>query len=366
MKELLKQKLLALPNRMISYAEFMELVLYHPEHGYYMKEGQKIGRDGDFYTTSNVSDLYGSMVAKWYREIALQFGIKPEICEIGAGTGRFAQSFINEWQRDCSVPLKYTIVETSPYHRKIQRDKIQFNEQIKQISSLDELEPFEGLLFSNELVDALPVHVIEKQAGALFEVMVSIDGDKLVEVNVPLNNEYILAFMKEQELDLTEGQRIEIPVAMCELISSLSGVLTKGIALMVDYGYTKEEWLEPTHKNGSLRGYYQHQMIANVLQNPGLMDITSHVHFDAFIDYGEKAGFTFIEKLRQDEFFLAIGILKELQDHFDPNPFSEQSKRNRAIRSLIMPTGPSPSFRVVLQHKGLLAFENAWVEAKQK
>ncbi len=349
---------------MISYADFIQLALYHPENGYYMREGQKIGREGDFYTTSNISDLYGSMVAKWFGEVVVQHGLSPEVCEIGAGTGRFAQSFINEWNKNMSVPLKYTMVEASPYHRKLQQERVQLNEFTKQVSSLEELEPFDGLLFSNELVDALPVHVVERGADGLFEVMVSVIEDQLVEVKIPLTNEQIIAFLSQQQFELSQDQRIEIPVAMMDLILALSRVLLKGIVLTVDYGYTNEEWAEPSRRNGSLRGYYQHKMIGDVLQHPGHMDITSHVHFDAFVNYGEKAGLSFVDKLRQDEYFLAIGILKELQDHFDPNPFSEQSKRNRAIRSLIMPSGLSPSFRVILQQKGLPQFASAWLASK--
>lgn len=364
MKDFIIQKIVASPDRMISYADFIELALYHPENGYYMRDVQKIGRDGDFYTTSNISDLYGSMVAKWFGDAVLQYGLSPAVCEIGAGTGRFAQSFIKEWNKNMSIPLKYTMVEASPYHRKLQLERVECNELTKQVSSLREVESFEGLLFSNELLDALPVHVIENHAEGLVEVMVSVQGDQFVEVMVPLVNEQIFAFITEQNLILAEGQRIEIPVAMLDLIFALSKVLVKGIALTVDYGYTNEEWADPSRKNGSLRGYFQHKMIGNVLENPGIMDITSHVHFDAFVNYGEKVGFTFVDKLRQDEFFLAIGILKELQDHFDPNPFSEQSKRNRAIRSLIMPTGLSPSFRVILQHKGLPHFASKWLDAK--
>lgn len=140
---------------------------------------------------------------------------------------------------------------------------------------------------------------------------------------------------------------------MTNLIGSISNILTKGIILTVDYGYTNKEWMDPIHRNGSLRGYYRHQLINDILQHFGDMDITSHVHFDALIEMGENSGLSFIDKLRQDEFFLSIGILNELQNHYDSNPFSEKSKQNRAIRSLIMPSGLSPSFQAVLQHKGL-------------
>jgi SAM-dependent MidA family methyltransferase len=120
-----------------------------------------------------------------------------------------------------------------------------------------------------------------------------------------------------------------------------------------DYGYTNEEWMNPRRAEGSLRGYHQHRMINNVLEDPGEMDITTHIHFDYLIQKGEQVSLRFLSKLRQDEFLLKTGILKELEDHYDPNPFSEVSKRNRAIRSLIMPSGMSSYFHIIIQLKGL-------------
>jgi SAM-dependent MidA family methyltransferase len=360
MEDIIKQIIHDSPLGWITYADFIETALYHPEHGYYMKEGEKIGREGDFITTSNVSDLYGAMMAKWFAKIVMKYGLPAAVCEIGAGTGRFAQSFIDEWNRSMKIPLSYTMVEGSPFHRKLQKEKIQTYENVTQVENIDDVKSFEGLLFSNELFDALPVHVIQKRGNTLYEVMVSVKDGQFVEVMEPLMNQKILGFLFMQNLELNDGQRLEIPLSMVNLIHSLSNVLLKGISVTVDYGYTNEEWMEPARKNGSLRGYYRHHMIENILENPGKMDITSHVHFDALINIGNKMGLSYIDKLRQDEFFLSIGILKELQDHYDPNPFSERSKRNRAIRSLIMPSGISPSFRVILQHKEMPSFETDW------
>jgi SAM-dependent MidA family methyltransferase len=337
----------------ITYAEFIEKVLYHPELGYYMKDRMKIGREGDFITTSNFANIYGKILAKWYSKLVLKLGIPANVFEIGAGTGRFAKSFIDEWAKIMSVPLSYTILETSPYHRLLQQENINFNENIKQVISLQDIKAFSGLVFSNELFDALPVHVIQKQNNQLVEIMVTLQNDRLVEKQVPLDNEGILKFLSSHNIQLNEAQRIEIPLAMINLIHSISEVVSEGLILTVDYGYSRQEWKEPAHKNGSLRGYYKHQMIHDVLLHPGEMDITSHIHFDALIEAGENVGFSFIQKLRQDEFFLSIGILDELQDDYDPNPFSEKSKQNRAIRSLIMPSGISPAFHTILQHKNL-------------
>lgn len=360
MEHLLKNHILNAPNQYITYADFIDAVLYHDELGYYMKEREKIGREGDFFTTSNVSDIYGKLMAKWFSQIVVNYGLPANVCEIGAGTGRFAQSFINEWNQMMTIPLNYTMVEASPFHRKLQQEKLQMGNHLKQVKSLDDVTPFEGFLFSNELFDALPVHVIQKHGNELFEVMVTMENNRLIEKPVPLNNERIIDFMFKQKLELNEGQRIEIPLAMLDLIPSFSKVLLRGIAVTVDYGYTNVEWMEPQRKEGSLRGYFKHQMVNDILLHPGDMDITSHVHFDALIEFGEKSGLTYIDKLRQDQFFLSIGILQELQNHFDPNPFSETSKRNRAIRSLIMPSGISSSFHAILQHKGLPTFATDW------
>ena len=128
-------------------------------------------------------------------------------------------------------------------------------------------------------------------------------------------------------------------------------------------GITNEEWKQPARASGSLRGYYQHKMITDVLQHPGEMDITSHIHLDWLIQKGDSVGLKLFAKLRQDEFLIKAGILKELENHYDPNPFSEVSKRNRAIRGLIMPSGISSYFQIVIQEKGLnVTQQNVFIE----
>ncbi|WP_066293531.1 class I SAM-dependent methyltransferase [Bacillus sp. FJAT-29937] len=347
----LKEFILSQPLKMITYAEYMEVALYHNEHGYYMREKEKIGRKGDFITSSNISDFYGKSIAKWYFKQMNEWKLAPAICEIGAGTGRFAKAFIEEWNRLSPVPIHYYILEASPYHRKVQQEILSFNDYVKQIEDLEEIHPFEGLIFSNELFDALPVHVIENHNGQLVELMIGLNDDQLVEIPVPLENEKIMTFMKSSGLKLKNNQRIEIPLLMEEVISSIAHTLSKGLVLTVDYGYTNEEWLE--RRGGSLRGYYQHQQFNDVLVYPGEMDMTSHVHFDSLIRIGNQLGLDFQQKWRQDEFLLTTGLLEELQNHYDPDPFSEVSKKNRAIRSLIMPSGISGSFHVILQKKGM-------------
>ncbi|MFB6465824.1 class I SAM-dependent methyltransferase [Cytobacillus sp. Hz8] len=353
MQNYLKSKILQSPSQQITYADFIHEALYHPMMGYYMRESEKVGRAGDFITTSNISDIYGKVIARWFAKLVEEKGIFPAVLEIGAGNGRFAKSFIEEWKQIEEKPLQYLILEASPDHQKRQQEIIHFDENIKQAASLADFKSFKGMVFSNELFDALPVHVIEKHHNQIMEVMIAVEENELVEKLVPLKNEAILNFIERNALKLQDGQRIEIPLAMLDLVKNIAKTLDQGIIVTVDYGYTNKEWMEPMHKEGSLRGYHKHRQWNDVLKLPGEMDITSHVHFDSLIRAGEEEGLCFYKKMRQDEFFLSIGLLEELQTHADPNPFSEVSRRNRAIRSLIMPDGISSFFHVIIQLKGI-------------
>ena len=362
----LKHLIQSSPTEFISYADFIREALYHPEKGYYMKDRQKIGPQGDFITTSNISDIFGRLMAKWFSSVCTSLEIAPVFCEIGGGNGRFAKAFLEEWHTSIQTPLQYIIVESSPFHRKLQNELLKPRFSFIQVVQLEELDAFEGLVFSNELFDALPVHVIEKENDTIFEVMVGVQNDDLIEIKVPLANSEISLFLQESKINLQDKQRIEVPLLMGKMVGEISQVLKKGLVITVDYGYTKDEWKLPSRRSGSLRGYYQHTMITDILQHPGDMDITSHIHFDYLIQKGEQVKLNFLSKLRQDEFLLKAGILQELANHHDTNPFSEVSKRNRAVRSLIMPSGMSSYFHVLVQQKGLRAKLEDLFTTKQK
>jgi SAM-dependent MidA family methyltransferase len=336
----------------ITYADFINSALYHPELGYYMRDQLKIGKEGDFFTTSNVSDVFGTIVAKWFLRQVNEKIVPPVICEIGAGNGRFAKAFLDTWHQITNISLEYMIVESSPFHRKLQKEWLASYPNILQCNEITELKNFSGLVISNELFDALPVHVVEQLDGQLSEIMVGWDGNAFYEHSVPLTNIEVKAFINEHHITLVNNQRMEIPIYMGKMLRDISQTLEKALVVTIDYGYTNEEWANPARRLGSLRGYFRHQMVNNILEHPGEMDITHHIHFDPFIHTADKLGLKLIGKLRQDEFLVAVGILKELEENYDPNPFSERSRRNRAIRSLIMP-GMSNFFHAVIQQKGL-------------
>lgn len=351
MKTFLNNYIMQQPMKMITYAEYMNLVLYHPQYGYYMRNEEKIGREGDFITTSNISDIFGRTIARWFASLVSEKKLPPAFCEIGAGNGRFARAFLQEWKESVEMPLQYLIVEKSPYHIKKQNELLKGIASVTHASSLAEAAPFCGMIFSNELFDALPVRIIKKQNGKLMEMMVACEDGELMEREIELCDERILAHIMKYQSGPVDGQRLEVPLAMETMAREMASILSEGMIVTVDYGYTREEWKNPARHGGSLRGYYQHQFIEDVFMHPGEMDLTSHIHWDTLQMIGEEHGLKTGQKWRQDEFLMHIGILNQLENHFDPNPFSETSKRNRAIKSLVMPNGMSASFQVLVQEK---------------
>ncbi|WP_051316957.1 class I SAM-dependent methyltransferase [Ectobacillus panaciterrae] len=355
MLSVLQDIILSAPKQMISYSTYMSTVLYHPECGYYMKEKEKIGRSGDFYTSSNVSSIFARQFAQFFIALTEAREVPAAVCEIGGGTGQFAYDVLMEWMQqspDTFSKLTYYLVETSPHHRSLQKDKLYSFTNVRQCAAIDEIEDFEGIVFSNELFDAFPVHVIEKRGNSLYEVFVALDKQQCLEEKIcPLDNEEIFSYLKKHKLQLKEGQRFEIPLAMEHYVHKLGAWLQRGICVTVDYGYTNEEWMNPIHREGSLRGYYEHQLIRNPLLHAGQMDLTTHIHWDALKAAGREAGLETLLQTKQTYFLLATGILNRLTDHNDRNPFSEKNKQNRAIRSMV--GGMSDAFDVVIQQKNL-------------
>ncbi|AOH55696.1 hypothetical protein ABE28_015150 [Peribacillus muralis] len=356
LKHHLKKMIESSPKKRISYHDYMNAALYAPAIGYYVKQKKKIGSKGDFYTSGNVGDAFGRSLARWFVHLIKVCGISPKIVEIGAGEGKLAYDilvYIKETEPQIWDSLTYVLVETSPFHKKAQQERIGMFKQACFASEAEEWTNMNGIVFSNEFFDALPVHVIEKDDGALVEVFVTVKDGRLLEVKEPLDNPDILTYLSERSVTLQDKQRYEIPLKMVEEYEKIASNIQSGVLLTIDYGYTQEEWMEPAHHKGSLRGYHQHEMMKDALMYPGDMDLTTHIHFDTLMDSGKKNGLATCELYQQHEFLLKTGILQELKEHQEKDPFSKKAKRNRAIRGLIVPGGFSEHFRVLLQTKEL-------------
>ncbi|WP_226656956.1 SAM-dependent methyltransferase [Guptibacillus hwajinpoensis] len=337
----------------ITFERFMTLSLYHPKLGYYQKDVPKTGIKGDFITSTSVHDVYSRVMARVLINEIQSNGYAPIIVDAGSGDGKFISSFLDEVKfvdHQFYEKLTYFVLESSPYHQQLitNRTKQHDVEIFPSLTSMKKVLPkLNGILFSNELLDAFPVRVIEKQ-HELVEVCVGLDENNcFTEVYRPCTDPVILNWTARHQLQISDGQRIEIPLAMGKWLDEVGNWLANGKVITVDYGYTNEEWKSPERKRGSLRGYRNHQLIENVLQTPGEMDITTHVHIDAIKNIGLSHGMKWVSCMPQGEFLLKEGLLQFLQQTSPNNPFSKEHKQNRAIRWL----AESNQFLVMIQEK---------------
>lgn len=367
MSSFIEKEILLAEDKKISYAKYMELALYHPRYGYYMKENVKVGKQGDFYTSSNIHRVFAKVFVPIFIDICEKENLPFLICEIGGGTGQFARDLLEDWRNtypETFSSLHYIIVEASPFHRSCQKEQLKDFANVKYFEDSKELfeafPHFEGIVFSNELFDAFPVHVVQYIDRQLFELFVSVNetGD-LIEIKELCSNEALKKWLEMYGPTLTNNQRIEVPLMMTNWLKTFTSSLNRAAIFTIDYGYTKKEWSNPEHRDGSLRGYYQHRLIENPLLYPGEMDLTTHIHLDAVQEIGNEVGLETVFTLKQDQFLLKANILHFLQDNYDPNPFSEKSKQNRAIRTLISGDSMSRAFDVIVQSKNLY-HTNKW------
>jgi len=348
------------PRRAIPFARFMELALYHPEGGYYMSARPKVGRDGDFFTSATVHPVFAETLADVVAEMWQSGGwTAPALVEIGGGTGALSGSMLRRLRE--TVPelyrdMRLVLIETSPYHRQLQQEVLRDAEvETRWYSSLREAaaEGVEGVILSNEWLDAFPVHVVEKTADGWREVWVTeTDGgfaEVLGELTFALEDS-----LQEMDESLPRGMRIEVNTAMEETAADLSRLLRQGYVLTVDYGDVQEELYHPARKRGTLMCYHRHQAHDNPYVHVGEQDITAHVNFSAWMRAGERTGLKTLAYMRQDRFLIKCGLLEKAVAHADTDPFtSEAMKRNRAIQQLIYPGGLGGLFRVLVQAKAM-------------
>jgi SAM-dependent MidA family methyltransferase len=283
-----------------------------------------------------------------------ELGSSYVLCEVGAGDGSFAKSVLDEWKAKGYPALHYVVIESSPFHAEQIAMKLE-SYSWSHFSSLEQFQSvcpsFNGIVFGNELLDALPVHVVRQTPAALKEVRVALNEmGELMEVTVHADDE-LRRWVESYQGDLDPGQTLEVPLAMTSWLGKLYEWIERGFVVFVDYGYTREEWRQPEVHEGSLRGYYQHQLISNPLSLPGEMDLTSHVHWDCIRKAGEEYGCLTACFQSQQDFLLEKGILNHLVENESRDPFSPEHKKNRAIRSLIMDNSISQYFQILIQKK---------------
>jgi len=351
-------------NGQITFAEFMTACLYEPGLGYYTSPGRKVGAEGDFYTSSNVHRVFGRLIAREIIRMWQSLGEPADfqIVEAGAGSGRLAADIMDavaELAPEFYRTVTCRLIEAEPSLAGTQAKMLAAHSAHLAWSSPAELAAgtlsLTGCILSNELVDALPVHLVEMTGSGLKEVLVSADNDQFCEKLSPFLTPEIENFLEKAGVSLAIGQRAEIRLAADNWLTGVAASLQRGFVMTIDYGYLASELYGGMRMNGTLLCYYRHQLEENPYIRVGLQDITSHVDFSALIQAGAAAGLEKIWYGEQYRFLLAAGMMEELLAlESRPVPEAERMKDRLALKKLMLPDGGmGDTFKVLIQGKNV-------------
>lgn len=349
----------------ISFAEFMELCLYHPKWGYYQVPVQKLGKDGDFYTSAGIGSIMGEITARYFLQYAKSsyaHASSFHYIEWGGGNGKWARDMLDtiaELSPDHYEKLRWTAIEGSPFHRKRMAESLAAHTAKVTIIDAKDWEshlaaarserPGEvQFVFGNEFLDAFPVHRIGKTSEAIEEIGVGWDEGKqsFIDAWMPLTKN-MEEEVNDRQIELTQHQVAEINLGLQAWFKRMYDQMKEGMLLLLDYGDVREELYAPHRMNGTLMCYRKHKAHDDPYQFIGEQDITSHVDFTACMEAAECAGFVRMELHTQKQWLLDHNVLGLLQEHAEPDPFAPVVRRNRAIRQLLLSDSISELFKVL-------------------
>ncbi len=341
----------------IPFRDFMDAALYHPQHGYYRSRREKMGREGDYLTSPEVSPAFGVLVGRQLHEMWQAMGAPQrfDVVEVGAGTGLLCRDIVR-WARghapEFHDALAYTIVEVSD--ALIQRQHEALAEEADDVRWSAELpNGIEGCLLSNELLDSFAVHRVTVRDGELMEVFVGWDSARFVEELRPPSTPEIAAYFRRLGLLPGEGCRAEVNLAAAQWMRDAGRALHRGFVLTFDYGYEAEELYAPWRSDGTLLCFYRHNPSGDPYARLGRQDITSHVDFTSLRQAGEEAGLQTLGLPSQSEFLTNLGIAEALAPPREGDlNLEEYYARRRAVSELIDPAALG-RIRVLVQAKSV-------------
>ncbi|MBS0150075.1 MAG: SAM-dependent methyltransferase [Nitrospira sp.] len=347
----------------IPFARFMELALYHPQFGYYMRSSkpaaERIGKNGDFYTSSDVHPILGQALAKQAEQMDRLLG-QPSpftIAEMGPGKGLLARHILATAQRDYPSlfhRLRYVLIERSPAMREAQCHNLApWLDQPDFITWIDDLahipsNSLTGLFFSNELVDSFPVHRIQMTAQGLEERCVDYQNGRFSECLKPLSSERLAAHLRRiVGSDWAEGYRTEINLHALDWMAHVAQRLARGFVLTIDYGHTAQDLYGPDRKRGTFLCYRQHAVHEDPFLHVGEQDMTTHVDFSSLATAGEDQGLQTTGFTNQMSFLMGLGVEQMLAG------MAQNSPESSAAIQLLRPNGMGTTFKVLIQHKAV-------------
>ena len=311
----------------VSFRRFMELALYHPEHGYYTCGEDPFGREGDFYTNSQIQPVFGRLIAQQ----------------------------IARWREEMGSPNDFTVVELGAGRGETLAEVQQALPTVRcrAVERMQGTLPqgFQGVVYSNEFFDALPVHLVERGGESLAEWLVDSgeDGFCWLPRGGPAEPS-VAAYVNEYASGLAQGDRIEVNLKALEELERVATALDRGYVLTIDYGYSAEEIAAGRRfPHGSLMAYERHQADEDVLSEPGSRDLTAHVNFTALEQHGRDLGLASLGLQTQAQFLLSLGEADNFESVLQAGSDAETMQLRMQLKSLLF--GMGETFRVLVQRK---------------
>ena len=348
----------------LPFAAYAELALYHPELGYYSRAARRSGRAGDFFTSVDLGPLFGTLLAAQLAEMwrllrSTDGTARFDLVEAAAGNGRLARDVLDAAAADESEfyrAIDLHLVERSRAARDAQAATLGPHAGKVASSGTDIPPAMQGAIFANELLDALPPHVLEMTGDGLREVYVDVDqqGADFVERLGPLSDARLGTHVDDRNITLEPGWRAEIVPSAADWVRQAVGRLERGFLLLIDYGHEARELYSATHAAGTL-ATYRRQRVEDAgdgmpppwLAAPGECDITAHVDLTLVRDAAEEAGASTLGVLDQTYFLLGLGAAERVGG--DPGEDDVAALRRRlALKSLLVPGGLGSTHKVLI------------------
>ena len=332
------------------FRRFMELALYHAEHGYYASGRASIGRRGDFFTNVSVGPLFGRLLARQIAEMWRVLGSPAEftVIEQGAASGDLAADVLGGLRTmfpECGEAVRFWIVEPFAKLEARQREGLgAFADKVKWARGLKTIRADACVHFSNELPDAFPVHLV-KWTGSEWHEQVVIEQDgRFGFAGGVLSVDGLYEACARIPGPLPEGYVTEVNLAAPAWIREVAATMRRGFVLAVDYGFPRHEYYAPTRTAGTLSAYANHRREADPLARPGEIDLTAHVEFDSLIESAMSAGLRLEGFTDQHHFMVGLGM-----EHFADGA---NATERRAFQTLMHPQFMGAAFKVAAFSKG--------------
>lgn len=291
------------------FAAYMAMALYHPEHGYYSSGAERIGWAGHFLTSPELDPAFGELWAAGFEQVWDACG-RPEsfdVVEIGPGEGSFAAAVLTSARGSFRRALRYRLVERSSSLRDRQTTRLREFDNVEWSASITDVPSGEsGCVFANEVLDNLPIHLVEKRDGSLLEVCVEVSEGELAFALHPPPSKEVAAFLDRVGIDLPDGHRFEVTLAAESLVKRAAELLARGAVILVDYGDDAIALAE--RSTGTLVCYSSAGVDDDPLDNPGSKDITTHANWTAVVAACERAGMLVSGPRPQRDILRALGL----------------------------------------------------------